>query len=52
VLEKQCIRKDGELIWVQAFVTLIRDEAGIPKMGMALLEDITQDKLAEQHILL
>ncbi|MEN9261815.1 MAG: PAS domain S-box protein [Thermostichus sp. HHBFW_bins_43] len=52
VLEKQCIRKDGELIWVQAFVTLIRDEAGIPKMGMALLEDITQNKLAEQRILL
>ncbi|MCJ2544508.1 PAS domain S-box protein [Thermostichus vulcanus] len=49
VLEKQCIRKDGELIWVQAFVTLIRDEAGIPKLGLALLEDVTQTKESEQR---
>jgi PAS domain S-box-containing protein len=50
-LEKRCIRKDGQIIWVRTSITLIRDAGGTPTMGLAMLEDITQDKESKQRIL-
>ena len=48
-LEKRYVRKDGETIWVNVNMTLIRDAAGRPIRTMATIEDITERKQAEAN---
>jgi PAS domain S-box-containing protein len=50
VLEKRYFRKDGELIWVQNSVSLTRDPAGNPKHVVALCQNVTQRKRAEEEL--
>lgn len=45
-------RKDESLIWVNLTVTLVRDPAGMPLYFLAVTEDITERKQAEQQRLL
>jgi len=52
-VEKRFFRKDGEVIWTNLAVSLIRDANGRPQYQVAMLEDITerrelQTKLAYQ----
>ena len=50
--EKRFFRSDGEVIWTNLTVSLIRDDAGHPTHQIALLEDVTErrDLLARlQH---
>ena len=47
VLDKRLFRKDGQAIWVQNSVSLLRDVAGDPEYIIALCEDITERKRAE-----
>jgi diguanylate cyclase (GGDEF)-like protein/PAS domain S-box-containing protein len=52
-VEKRFFRKDGEVIWTNLAVALIRDAAGQPQYQVAMFEDITerralQTKLAHQ----
>ena len=46
-LEKRYIRKNGEIIHGNLFVSLIRDEHGTPKSAIGMVEDITERKQAE-----
>lgn len=48
-IEKRYIGKGGEIIWAQLSVTLIRDDAGNILYGLAMLEDITQRKRADEE---
>jgi PAS domain S-box-containing protein len=48
-LEKRYIRKDGETIWVNVNVALIRDAAGQPLRTVATVEDITERKKMEKE---
>jgi PAS domain S-box-containing protein len=48
-LEKRYFRKDGEVLWVCASVTMRRDEQGAPVQAIAIVEDITQRKRAEER---
>ena len=43
------VRKDGSLIWVNLTVTLVRDTAGMPLYFLAVTEDRTDRKQAEQQ---
>ncbi len=50
VLEKRYIRKDGTTVWAQVGLSVIRDEAGIPLYTLALVQDITERKRAEEAL--
>ncbi|MFC1481716.1 PAS domain S-box protein [Candidatus Neomarinimicrobiota bacterium] len=49
-MEKRYIRKDSETIWVALTVSLIRDTAGEPKDFIAVIEEISERKQAEQEL--
>src|SRR5439155_12969125 len=49
-LEKRFFRKDGELVWGRVVSALHRDADGEPKYSIAMVENITQRKLAEEQI--
>ncbi len=51
VLEKRIFRKSGELLWVRASATLLRDSSGKPTHAVGLVEDISERKLAEGRLL-
>src|ERR1700752_1796146 len=50
VLEKRYIRKNGEIVWVQNTVSLLRNPDGSPQKIVRLTQDITEQKLAEQSL--
>lgn len=46
-LEKRYFRKDGSIVWVDLTVSLVRDENGEPQYLIAVVADISAQKLAE-----
>jgi PAS domain S-box-containing protein len=46
-IEKRYIRKDGQLIWINLTVSMVRDISGAPKYLIKVVEDITDRKNAE-----
>lgn len=46
-IEKRYIRKDGQTIWVNLTVSMIRDNAGTPEYTIGVVEDITARKKIE-----
>jgi PAS domain S-box-containing protein len=49
-IEKQYRRKDGSLIWVRNSVSLVPGSDLVPRFVMALSEDITERKRAEEKL--
>src|SRR5467141_3806172 len=49
-IEKQYRRKDGSLIWVSNNISLVPGTERVPRFIMALSEDITQRKRAEEAL--
>ncbi|TZG28685.1 sensor domain-containing diguanylate cyclase [Sphingomonas montanisoli] len=47
-LEKRYIRSDGETVWVNLTVSLVRNQAAAPEFFVAVVEDISARKIAEQ----
>src|SRR5271157_2754062 len=50
VTEERYVRKDGRLLWVHVNATLIRDPEGKPLRTMAVIQDITERKRAEEQL--
>jgi PAS domain S-box-containing protein len=48
--EKRYIKKNKEIMWGNLTVTLMRDESGKPLNILAMIEDITQRKIAEETL--
>ena len=48
--EKEYIRKDGSVFPVAVRAILVRDEAGAPLRIMAIVRDITEEKLAKEAL--
>ena len=48
--EQKCRRKDGNLIWVSNNVSLVPGTERVPQFIMALTEDITERKQAEDKV--
>ena len=44
------VRKTGEIVWVQKFVSLLRDGEGRPNRIVALVTDMTERKRYEEHL--
>ena len=49
-LSKRCLGKDGTVIWVQVNATLISDLAGRPVHVGAVVQDVTEQKRAEEAL--
>ena len=49
-LEKRYVRKDGSLIWIDMTISLQRDAADRPAYAIAILEDISERKRAEEAV--
>ena len=49
-IEKQYWRKDGTLVWVRNNVSVVRDTENTPRLVLALSEDITERKRAEEAL--
>jgi PAS domain S-box-containing protein len=49
-VEKRYIRKDGTTVWVRVTANVIRDESGRPLRSMAVIQDLTARKQAEQAL--
>jgi two-component system cell cycle sensor histidine kinase/response regulator CckA len=50
-MEKRMIRRDGAEVWVRITASLIRDDNGRPLRSVAICEDVTLRKRAEQALL-
>jgi hypothetical protein len=50
-MEKRYIRKDGNDIWVDLSVSIIRDDNGDTKASIGMIADITTRKHAEEVLL-
>ena len=48
--QKRYIRKDGEVRWIDLWVTLIRDAAGQPSSAVGIMQDITEHKRTEEAL--
>lgn len=51
VMEKRYVRADGQIVWVNLTVSLVRDTLGVPEFFVAVIEDITRRKTAEERAL-
>jgi PAS domain S-box-containing protein len=50
IVEKRCVRKDGEIIWGHLSVSLIKDDEGEPKHVAIVCENITERMTAEEAL--
>lgn len=49
-LEKRYYRRDGSMIWGHQTVSLVRDPGGAPQFAIAMAQDITPQKRAEEEM--
>lgn len=49
-LEKRCLHRDGQNVWVRLTVSLVRDVQGVPLHAVAQVEDITERKRLEDNL--
>lgn len=49
-VEKRYIRKDGQAIWVNLTVSLVRNEKGEPKFTVGVVRDITEHKKTDEGL--
>ncbi len=49
-LEKPYRRKDGSIVWVRLHASIFHGTASMPRFAMALCEDITERKRAEESL--
>ena len=49
-LEKPFFRKDGQSVWTHLTVSLVRDAEGHPQLQIAMIENVTERKQAEETV--
>ncbi len=50
-LEARCATADGQTVWAHLRAVLERDETGAPAFALAMIENITERKRAEQELI-
>jgi PAS domain S-box-containing protein len=50
ILQKECIKKTGDVIWLKNSVSLISDEEGNPVNMIVMCEDLTERKRAQDAL--
>ena len=51
-MEKRYIHKNGSIIWVRLNVSMIKDHRSMPVYCVAQVEDVTQEKIANEQLML
>jgi PAS domain S-box-containing protein len=49
-IQKRYLRKDGEIIWCDVTISLVRDLSEHPKYFLAIIQDITRRRQAEELV--
>ena len=49
-IEKRYVRKDGSTAWVNVNMVVLRDAAGLPVRTLAMIEDISERRKAEEAL--
>jgi PAS domain S-box-containing protein len=49
-MEKRYIKKDGSIVWINLTSSLVREPSGDPKYFIAVVEDISERKRAEEAL--
>lgn len=49
IVENLFVRKDGSTIWLRVNAILIRDESGVPDHAVAIIDDVSDRKQAEDE---
>ena len=49
-IEKRFIKRSGSIAWLDVTAVLMRDDDGVPLYGLAMIEDITDRKRAEEAL--
>jgi diguanylate cyclase (GGDEF)-like protein/PAS domain S-box-containing protein len=49
-IEKRYRKSDGSLVWGKLSMSLVRDQAGKPSLGVAMIEDIDERKRMEEML--
>ncbi len=49
-MEKRYLRKDGSMVWIELTGSLVRKASRDPEYFIAVIEDITERRLAEQRV--
>jgi PAS domain S-box-containing protein len=49
-IENRYLHKDGHPVWVRKFVSILRDQKGEPRYLVALANDITERRMAQERI--
>lgn len=50
VVEERCVRPDGGILWVRTNMAVLRDERGRPQSTLAVSQDVTERKRAEEEL--
>jgi PAS domain S-box-containing protein len=50
-IEKRYIKKSGEVLWAKIVVNSVKDKEGKLKFQVAIVEDITENKLAKEKLI-
>jgi PAS domain S-box-containing protein len=50
-MQKRYVKKNGEIIWINLTASVIRNGEGLPLYGLAMIEDITEVKRAQEDAL-
>ena len=50
-MQKRYVKKNGDIIWIALTASVIRDAEGLPLYGLAMIEDITETKRAQEEAL-
>lgn len=50
LIEKRYVRKDGGVVWARISSTLLRDGTSCPSHAVVIVEDITEQKHAEEQL--
>lgn len=51
LIEKRYVRSDGQLVWAKLTVAAVRDQQGVAKYFVSIIEDISAQKDAEARLL-
>jgi PAS domain S-box-containing protein len=49
-VQKRYLRKDGQIVWGEVLISLVRDSSGNPQYFLAIIQDITERKRAEESL--
>jgi diguanylate cyclase (GGDEF)-like protein/PAS domain S-box-containing protein len=49
--QHRLVRADGEVVWVSASLSIVRDGAGRPSFGILMVQDDTERKAAEEALM-